>query len=159
MADSNVIIEDARIVLRNFTGKAGKFNKEGERSFAVLLDEPIAEKLARDGWSVKRFRAREEGDQEQAFLPVQVRFDNRPPRIVMITSNGRSTLGEDEAEVRDWVDIRMVDLIIRPYNWEVSGNTGVKAYLKSMFVTIEETELDRKYANYDELPARAGGFQ
>ncbi len=156
MAQNTVMVEDARIVLRNFTGKAGKFNAEGERSFGLLLDDDVADQLFKDGWLVKWFKVREEGDHPQAWLPVEVRFDNRPPRIVMITSNGRTTLDEEQVELLDKVDIQTIDLIVRPYNWAVNGKEGIKAYLKSMFVTIEETELDRKYADMDDLPARAG---
>jgi hypothetical protein len=49
-------------------------------------------------------------------------------------------------ELLDIVEIHHTDLIIRPYNWEVSGKTGKKAYLKSLFITIVEDPLELKYA-------------
>ena len=154
--DGNVVMENVRIVFRNFKGKEGMYNREGDRNFAVLLDERTAKAMAEDGWNVKHLKAREEGDEEQAYLQVSVNFKGRPPRIVMITSRGRTDLGEDECELLDWADIRQVDLIVRPYDWSVNGKTGTKAYLKSLFVTIEEDELELKYASMDDLPARSG---
>src|SRR4051812_26768951 len=127
-------MENVRIVFRNFAGKEGMYNREGDRNFAVLLDEATAEAMAKDGWNVKWLKAREEGEEEQPYLQVSVNFKGRPPRIVMITSRGRNTLGEDEVELLDWADIRTVDLIVRPYEWAVNGKTGIKAYLQSIFV-------------------------
>ncbi len=154
--DNNVIMEDVRIIFRNFAGKEGQYNREGDRNFAVLLDEPLAETMAKDGWNVKVLKAREEGEPEQPYLGVTVNFKGRPPRIVMITSRGRTHLGEDEVEILDWADIRTVDMIIRPYEWAVNGKTGVKAYLQSIFVTIEEDALELKYAAIDDVPSRSG---
>ena len=155
-SEDTILFEDARIVFRNFSGKEGKYNREGDRNFCVLLDPDLADRLAKDGWNVKALRAREEGDPDQPYLQVSVGFRNRPPKVVMITSKGRTTLTEDEIELLDWVDIKVVDLIVRPYDWEVSGKTGRKAYLKSIFITIDEDELDLKYADLEELPARNG---
>ena len=152
----NILMEDCRIVFRNFAGKEGKYNREGDRNFCVLLDPEFADRLDRDGWNVKALRGREEGDPDQPYLPVAVGFQNRPPKIVMITSNGRTTLTEEEVEVLDWIDIKMVDLIIRGYDWVVGEKTGRKAYVKSLFVTVDEDALDIKYGDLEEVPARAG---
>lgn len=74
----------------------------------------------------------------------------------MITSRGRNHLGEDEIELLDWADIKMVDMIVRPYEWAVNGKTGIKAYLQSIFVTIEEDALELKYAEIDDVQSRGG---
>lgn len=154
--DNKIIIEGARIIFRNFAGKEGQYNREGDRNFAVLLEQDLAEQLERDGWNVKYLRARDEGDEEQPYLQVSVNFKGRPPRVVMITSRGRNNLSEDEVEVLDWVEMQNVDLIINPYEWAVNGKSGIKAYLESIYVTIEEDYLERKYADLDQLPARSG---
>lgn len=152
-----VTIEDARIVFRNFAGNAGKFNREGDRNFAVLLPPDIAEAMAADGWNVKTLAAREEGDDEQPYVQVTVSYKGRPPHIVLITSQNRTALDEGTVELLDVVDIEKVDLIVNPYEWELaSGANGVKAYLKTMFITIREDELQLKYSNLDELPTRSG---
>jgi hypothetical protein len=150
--DKSVVIENAKIVFRNFKGAEGLYNREGDRNFAVLLDEQTAAAMAADGWNVKTLKAREEGDEPQPYLAVSVSFKGRPPRIVMITSRGRTELDESMIEMLDWVDIRNVDLIIRPYEWAVSGKTGIKAYLKSLYVTIEEDALELKYSDVDQVP-------
>lgn len=152
--DNSVVMEDVRIVFRNFAGKEGMYNREGDRNFAVLLDDATAEAMAKDGWNVKWLKAREEGEPDQAYLQVSVNFKGRPPRIVMITSRGRNNLGEDEVELLDWADIRTTDLIVRPYEWAVNGKTGIKAYLQSIFVTIEEDALELKYSGIEDAHPR-----
>lgn len=145
--DGTVLMEDARIIFRNFAGREGMYNREGDRNFAVLLDNETADALAKDGWNVKMLAARDDDEEDQPYLQVSVNFKGRPPRVVMITSRGRTTLHEDEVELLDWADIRTVDLIINPYEWAVNGKTGIKAYLKSLFATIEEDELEKKYSD------------
>jgi hypothetical protein len=145
--DRNVIMEDVRLVFRNFKGAAGKFNREGERGFSVVLDEATALAMAEDGWNIKWFKPGEEGGPREAHLAVTVNFNGRPPKVIMVSSSGRTKLNEEDVELLDDVDIQTVDLIIRPYDWDVNGKTGITAYLKSIYVTLEEDELDRKYSD------------
>lgn len=147
--DGTVVIENARITFRNFSGKEGMYNREGDRNFSVLLPDDLATEMAADGWNIKMLKAREEGDEPRPYIHVTVGFKGRPPRIVQITSRGRTDLGEEECEILDWVDISNVDLIVRPYEWTVNGKTGIKAYLKSIFVTINEDALELKYADIE----------
>lgn len=150
------LFEDARIIFHNFAGVEGPYNSAGERSFAIALDEKRAKALDKEGWNVKALKAREEGDSEQPFLDIAVSFKKIPPRIVVVTSRGRTTLTEDEVEMLDYADIRTLDLIVNASSWNVNGKSGIKAYLKSMFVTIEEDYLELKYAKLDDAPPRGG---
>lgn len=150
--DNTVMMEGVRIIFRNFSGKEGQYNREGDRNFAVLLDDSIANAMAEDNWNVKWLRPRNEDEEEtpQAYLPVSVNFKGRPPRIVLITSRGRTNLDEHSVEMLDWADIINVDLIVRPYEWTVNQKSGIKAYLQSIYVTIEEDALEMKYSELDQ---------
>lgn len=149
--DNTILMEGVKIIFRNFSGKEGQYNREGDRNFAVLLDEKVATALAEDNWNVKWLKPRDEEEEQspQAYLPVSVNFKGRPPRIVLITSRGRTNLDEDSIEMLDWADIINVDLIVRPYEWTVNNKSGIKAYLQSIYVTIEEDALELKYSELD----------
>lgn len=139
------MIEDARIIFRNFKGEIGPYNQNGKRQFAVVLSPEDAERLAGDGWNVKLLQPREEGDEPTPYIPIEVSYKNRPPRVVLLTDTTRTNLDENSVEVLDWADVRTADLIARAYEWDVNGKQGIKAYLQSLFVTVEEDALERKY--------------
>jgi len=160
--NENIKIENARLLFRNFAGKESKYNREGNRNFCVYIDDKEeALKLIEDGWNVKVFaprneRGNEEGDEIRYYIQVSVRFDFNPPNIYMLTRKKKVKITEDTVDSLDYAEIKNVDLIIRPYNWVIQEGTkneksGVKAYLKSMYITIEEDEFADKYAdeNYE----------
>jgi hypothetical protein len=147
--DGTVLFRDARIMFRNFTGRKQQFNSEGERNFCLMIDDPEqAAQLRKDGWNVKQLKPRDEGDEPQDYIQVKVAYGKgRPPRVALVTSKGRNDLGADEISILDVADIRKIDVIIRPYDWEVDDNRGRKAYLKTLFATLNEDELEAEYAH------------
>ena len=77
--DNTVLMEGVKIIFRNFSGKEGQYNREGDRNFAVLLDDGVAETMAADGWNVKWLKPREddEDEKEQPYLAVSLNFCQR----------------------------------------------------------------------------------
>lgn len=143
--NDNLVIENAHLILRNFSGRAKQYNDLGNRNFGVLLDHNDAQRLVDAGWRVRWLAPKDGSDQPVPFLPVSIRFDNFPPKVIQITSHGKVVLTEKTIGSLDTAEIEKVDLIIRPYNWNARGNSGVKAYVKSMYVTIVEDVFEAKY--------------
>lgn len=142
-------IDDARIVFRNFTGAASKFNREGDRDFSVVIpDEEMAEELINQGWNIKIRPPREDGDDPFIYLKVKVKFNDRGPNVYLKSGSNRIRLDEESISCLDNVVIESVDLDVRPYDWDVNGKTGRTAYLQSMQVTQRITDRFSEEAEY-----------
>ena len=128
-------IDDARIIYRNFAGAPSKFNREGDRNFAVVIpEEEMAAQLTDLGWNVKIKPAREDGDTPFMFLPVKVKFNGRGPNVYLKTGRNKNRLDEESIGLLDDIDIVCVNLDIRPYDWDVNGKSGRTAYLQNIEV-------------------------
>lgn len=145
-------IDEARIVYRNFEGRGDKFNREGDRNFAVVIpDQDIADELANAGWNVKIRPPRDIDDDPFMYLPVKIKFNDRGPKVYLLSGNRKVELDEDSVKCLDDIDIRSVDLDLRPYDWEVNGKTGRTAYLQAIHVVQEFDRFADRYSN-DDVP-------
>jgi hypothetical protein len=153
----NAILENIELLFPNFSGELKRFNAAGERNFGIKLPHDIAEQMQKDGWTIKFLDAREDEDRPTPFIKVKINFKSRrPPRAVLVTSKNKTPLGEKEISLFDSIPIKKVDVNINPYvRTDDDGITTVTAYLQSIFVTMEEDELDLKYAEVPDAYAKA----
>lgn len=163
---NNLNIENARIIFRrNFAGAVNEYNRSGARQFNVAIDDPeLAQTLMDDGWNVKTRAPRDEGDDPTYYLPVFVQFSPFPPSIYMITEvddgSGRirrkkTLMTETNVANLDGADLKNVDLVIRPRPWVTNEGTkheksGIKAYLKVGYFTVEKDAFASKYDDIDD---------
>ena len=139
-------IDDARITYRNFKGEGTKFNREGDRNFALIIPErEMADALIDEGWNVKIKPPRDEDDDPFMYLSVKVKFNDRGPNVYLATGNRMNRLDEESIACLDDIDILSVDMDIRPYDWVIQEGTpneksGRSAYLQNIKVTQRITD-------------------
>lgn len=141
----DAILEDVQIIYPNFNGRPDDFTREGDRNFTIILSPSVADKMRNDGWNVRERAGREEGDPVQNMMKVKVSFKYKPPQIFQITDRGMNLLPEDLVGILDDADIVKADMILSSNYYDVRGETGFSAYLKSAYITIQEDPLARKY--------------
>lgn len=146
-------IDDARIIFRNFRGEASKYNRAGDRNFALVIpNEEIANELTDRGWNVKIKPPKEDGDEPFMYLSVKVKFNERGPQVYLKTGEAVNKLDEESVAVLDDIDIVSVNMDIRPYDWVIQKGTkdeksGRTAYLQSIEII---QDIDRFAARYAE---------
>lgn len=147
----NITFMDAQIIFRNFTGEERKFNPEGKRNFCLVIDdEAQAQQMFEEGWNVRILPPRTDDEVAKHYIPVAVSYRNNdsfPVCVYIVEGNQRTLLNEDTISRLDHADIASVDLTIRPRYWDDNGQAKIKAYLKTMYVTLNVDELDQRYAS------------
>lgn len=147
---NNINIEGALIIWKNFSGERDKYNP-GKRGFSVVIDDTVmADELRQEGWNIKERPLPEGADssEQEWALPVKLNM-NRYTQVWLIVGNHKTLLDENTVAQLDVVDIVNCDISIRPYEWEMSGRSGITAYVDSMYVTIRENKFAEKYADLD----------
>ena len=145
--------DNADLMWRNFAGREEEYNAEGDRNFTIRIEDPeLAESIREDGWNVRYLDPREDGESGVHYLKVKVSYKFREPRIYLVKppreEGGEPVLlplMESTIAMLDYSRFENVDLVVSPSFWSRNGRSGVSAYLESMYVQLETTDIDRKY--------------
>jgi hypothetical protein len=145
-----LILENARILYRNFSGAASAYNHEGDRNFCVIIDDPDAiADLQEAGWNLKFRAPREEEDPTLHYLKVNVSYKYRGPKIFRHIGNSTVEVLEDTVSELDKDDILYCDMVIAPYRYSRQGQEGISAYLQELHAVIRPDYFGNKYANME----------
>lgn len=148
--DQSVELEGVRLIFKNFAGRRDKFNDEGRRNFAIVLDRKQADELASQGYNVKSRPPRQEGDDELFYLKLHVVFNTagRPPRVVMVTSKNQTRLDADIVDLLDDMDVERANVRFRGWEYDAENNPGKKsAYLQTLYAVVHEDPLAEEFSD------------
>lgn len=144
-------IDDARVVFKNFEGRGDKFNREGDRNFSLIIEDPnTADALIERGWNVKIRESNDPDEPPFMRLPIKLKFTEYGPNIYLKTGDRMNRLDEDSVGILDNIDWETCDMDIRKFDWEINGRTGRTAYLQSMCVTQRIDRFAARYANMND---------
>ena len=148
--NDRITIENAKLIWPNFSGERSEYNAAGDRNVNIHLTQEQANQLSADGWNVKCKPARKDDPdgEERCVLEVKVKYAFKPPVVKTLGSITRqeTVLDEELVGLLDDADIKTADITFVPYFWDVNGSVGVTAYLRRLYVELEEDELDLKWA-------------
>lgn len=155
------IIVNAVIMFKNFKGiekrdpETGEIvNAEGDRNFAIGLNEDIAASLAGMGFNVKLRPDKKDPEAEPLpYLQIKVSYkfdDSRRPVVKQFTSKtGPEGEELDEDEIGD-LDRAPYEKALVRFNgskWKKGGRSGISAYLKNLNIVLKEDSIE-KYWDY-----------
>lgn len=150
-----VEMDDVRIIFRNFRGEGSTFNREGDRNFAVVIPDELADELKNDvnrdgvGWNVKIRQPNSPEYDPYYYLPVKVKFSDYGPIIKLIVNGRQIDITKDTVGQLDRIDIERVDLDIRPYDDVINGRPFRAAYLQKMYITQKVDRFAERYADME----------
>lgn len=137
---------------KNFAGAKTDFNDKGRRNFCAFITADQADELENYGVNVKHRLPREEGDEEEFYVKVNVNFQsNWPPRIYICTRDNNGEMNETQIDEHDVAcldshDIEYANLIV---NLNESNNPRfgrtVTAYLRSGAFVVSDREEDNLF--------------
>lgn len=161
LSNGNVILENVTIKYPNFSGRATDHNTLGARNFCVILSQEAADYLSSINCNVKMSKRRDDDPDyvPDLFVKVNVNYRDkksgmpltRPPKIYFINSKGKFLLSEETIKLLDEKRIISADIELNPWKTtnRMTGAPTTSLYVKELVATLEESYLDRKYADYD----------
>ena len=142
-----IVLKDVNVLFRNFSGEARQYNSAGDRNFNAQVSEEQATMLRQHGYRVRVVPPNKYNDETTYLLKVKVSYKFDSPNVFILSDISKRRLDEDTIGELDHVSIAKCDISIVGSNWTMpSGETGVTAYLRSAYVTLNVDPLDAEYA-------------
>mgnify|MGYP003301362065 CR=1 FL=1 len=94
--NEHLLIDDARIAFRNFAGVGTEFNREGDRNFSWVIEDPeLADELIHRGWNVKVRPPRDPDGEPFIHMPVKVKMGGSTV-VKLVRQTGRNHRGQSQ---------------------------------------------------------------
>ena len=153
MAKENlVVIENTKLILRNFAGKATNYEPEDKPSFGVLISQEDADEFEAQGLPVKYLKPRHDEDVPIPFLKVRVNMKRDPAPLVVMkrfsedgTLVDKTVLDQDTISTLDYADIADASLRLSIYEWTFQKKTGKSWYLHDLVCNLNADDFLTKY--------------
>lgn len=156
LPNGDIKVENAVILWPNFSGKPTEMNSAGgKRTFCLMLNEELADRLREEGWNIKDRPPRDPDDYPFIFTEIVVNMDSRfPPEVWLRTEfRGRPSmiqLNEETIGQLDDIQIVGADLVIHPY---VHGRGAYKCKGYARYVNVKQAVTNYfgdKYSDYED---------
>ena len=152
---------DFEVLFSNLEGRKNQHNPKGDRTFRLKFNDPeFAQQLAEDGWNIRIYTPKNEEYEPYHFMTVKTKFredsDNvyQDPEIHLVNSKNDILCGAQNMHDVDMAftnrKVERVDLVINPYHWVNPGmgnGEGITAYIREMWVEIQDSPFASRYAN------------
>lgn len=134
-----VTVEGCRLLWPHLSGKAGRFNREGERGFTIVFDDADeVQKLIDEGYNVNIKAPREPGD--EPFMKMTIKMAYTPkyrPQVWLNVNGQRKVLDENTCEAIDMLRSSNITNVIVQFHPNIYDNEfghGKSAWLDGIEV-------------------------
>ena len=152
---------DFEILFSNLEGRKEGYDQDGDRKFRLKFNDPeLAQQLAEDGWNIRIYTPKNEEYDPYYYMKVVTKFRvdsekvRQDPEIHLVNSKndilcGPQNMADIDMAFRNHKVVR-VDLSVNPYHWNnptIGKGEGVAAYIREMWVEIQDSPFASRYAN------------
>lgn len=158
--DERVRFDNADIIFKHFGGEKDDFHTEGQRDFAIRIDEEEARYLADKGLNVKPFTSKDPDEPPMFYVKVKLRYGvcddgtEWGPIINTYTDKVKRELNKSNVGMLDRARILDADVVTHIYRRQNNGKPTATLTLDILHAVIKDRRYDDpyadKYAAYDD---------
>lgn len=158
--DERVRFDNANILFKHFGGEKDDFHTEGQRDFAIRIDEEEARYLADKGLNVKPLTSKDPDEPPMFYVKVKLRYGVHDdgtewgPIIYTYTDKVKRELHKNNVSMLDRARILDADVVTHIYRRQNNGKPTATLTLDILHAVIKDRRYDDpyadKYASYDD---------